>query len=209
MPPDHRLSDQQIADLKSWIDDGAAWPALVIPAGVDQSLDKRTVHEELKKSHWAWQPVNAVAVPELDPANPLFQWARTDVDKFIAKSLGERGLKPVSDASKAVLLRRLSYDLTGLPPTQEELLAFSLDESEKAIENVVDKLLSSKAFGNAGGGTGSMLPGMANQPVQRATFPIHMPGDIATTLSIQSITTNRTTFSYKSNLQVICCQPVQ
>ncbi len=49
MPPDHRLSEQQIADLKKWIDDGAAWPALVVPDGIDQSLDKRVVHEELKK----------------------------------------------------------------------------------------------------------------------------------------------------------------
>ncbi len=48
----HRLSEQQVADLKKWIDDGAAWPALIVPAGIDQSLDKRVVHEELKKNHW-------------------------------------------------------------------------------------------------------------------------------------------------------------
>ncbi len=151
MPPDHRLSEQQIADLKKWIDDGAAWPALVVPDGIDQSLDKRVVHEDLKKNHWAWQPLKRVAVPELDSSHSLAGWPRTDVDKFIASALGEKGLKPVPDASKAVLLRRLTYDLTGLPPTEEDLLAFTLDESDKAIENVVDKLLSSKAFGERWG----------------------------------------------------------
>ncbi len=151
MPPDHRLSEQQVADLKKWIDDGAAWPALVIPEGIDQSLDRRVVHEELKKSHWAWQPLQSVAVPNFDAAHPLAGWVRNDVDKFIAHGLDQRGLKPVKDASKAVLLRRLTYDLTGLPPTEEDLLAFSLDESDKATETVVDKLLSSKAFGERWG----------------------------------------------------------
>ncbi len=151
MPPDHRLSDQQIDDLKKWIDDGAAWPALVIPKDIDQSLDKRVVHEELKASHWAWQPLKSVTVPELEPDHPLASWARTDVDKFIAKGLIDNGLTPVGDASKATLLRRLTFDLTGLPPTEEEILAFALDESDNAVETVVDRLLASKAFGERWG----------------------------------------------------------
>ncbi len=151
MPPDHRLSEQQVADLKKWIDDGAAWPALIVPAGIDQSLDKRVVHEELKKNHWAWQPLKSIEVPQLDSTHPLARWARTDVDKFIAKGLTEKGLAPVDEASKAVLLRRLTYDLTGLPPSEEDLLAFTLDESEKATESLVDRLLASKAFGERWG----------------------------------------------------------
>ncbi len=72
-------------------------------------------------------------------------------DKFIAKGLTEKGLAPVDEASKAVLLRRLTYDLTGLPPSEEDLLAFTLDESEKATESLVDRLLASKAFGERWG----------------------------------------------------------
>lgn len=151
MPPDHRLSDQQIDDLKQWINEGAAWPPLVIPAGVDQTLDSRVVHQELKEKHWAWQPLSSVKPPELSADQPLSNWVRTDVDRFIASKLNENQLRPVDDSSKAVLLRRLSYDLTGLPPTSDELLSFALDESEQAVETVVDRLLASKAFGERWG----------------------------------------------------------
>ena len=151
MPPDHRLSEQQISDLKHWIDDGAAWPPLVIPTGVDQTLDGKLVHQELREKHWAWQPLQPATAPELAAEHPLAKWARTDVDRFIAARLHENGLQPVADANKSVLLRRLTYDLTGLPPTSDELLAFSLDESDKAIETVVDRLLASKAFGERWG----------------------------------------------------------
>ena len=151
MPPDHRLSEQQINDLKYWINDGAAWPPLIIPTGVDQTLDGKIVHQELKEKHWAWQPLQPARAPELAAEHPLAKWARTDVDRFIAAQLDENGLQPVADANKSVLLRRLTYDLTGLPPTSDELLAFSLDESDKAIETVVDRLLASKAFGERWG----------------------------------------------------------
>ena len=145
MPPDHRLSAQQIDDLKHWIADGAAWPPVVIPDGVDQSLDRRIVHEELKAKHWAWQPLQPTKAPELAADHPLANWARNDVDRFIASRLHQQGLQPVGDASKPALLRRLTFDLTGLPPTSDELLAFSLDESDSAVETVVDRLLASKA----------------------------------------------------------------
>ena len=151
MPPDHRLSEQQIEDLKHWIADGAAWPPVVIPDGVDQSLDRRIVHEELKAKHWAWQPLQPTKAPELASDHPLANWARNDVDRFIASRLHEQGLQPVSDASKPALLRRLTFDLTGLPPTSDELLAFSLDESDSAVETVVDRLLASKAYGERWG----------------------------------------------------------
>ncbi len=152
MPPDHRLSESQIADLKAWIDDGAAWPPLVIPKGLDQTLEPGAVpNSDLKESHWAWQPLQKVSPPELPAGSYGNTWAKTDVDKFVAAKLEENKLAPVEDASKSVLLRRLTYDLTGLPPTQEEVYSFLLDESPKAIENVVDKLLESTAFGERWG----------------------------------------------------------
>jgi cytochrome c553 len=152
MPPDNRLTEAQIADLKAWIDDGAAWPALVIPDGTDQTLEAGVVpHQELKESHWAWQPLKKVTVPEIAADSANAQWPRTDVDKFVLASLQSKNLGPVDDANKSVLLRRLTYDLTGLPPTQEEVLAFLLDESPKAVETVVDRLLASTAFGERWG----------------------------------------------------------
>ncbi len=152
MPPDHRLSESQIANLKAWIDDGAAWPPLVIPKGLDQTLEPGAVpNSDLKESHWAWQPLQKVSPPELAVGSFGNTWAKTDVDKFVASKLEANKLTPVEDASKSVLLRRLTYDLTGLPPTQEEVYSFLLDESPKAIENVVDKLLESTAFGERWG----------------------------------------------------------
>jgi hypothetical protein len=152
MPPDHRLSESQIADLKSWIDDGAAWPPLVIPQGLDQTLEPGVVpNPELKDKHWAWQPLPKVVVPELPTGSNGHAWAKSDVDNFIAAKLEENKITPVDDASKSVLIRRITYDLTGLPPTQEEVYSFLLDESPKAFENVVDRLLESTAFGERWG----------------------------------------------------------
>ena len=152
MPPDNRLTEAQIEDLRKWIDDGAAWPALVIPEGLDQSLEPgATPHQSLRENHWAWQPLKQVAAPELDADSPLAGWARTDVDNFVAAKLDENNLRPVEDAGKSILLRRLSYDLTGLPPTQSELLEFLLDDSPEAIETAVDRLLNSKAYGERWG----------------------------------------------------------
>ncbi len=152
MPPDNRLSEAQIADLKTWIDQGAAWPALVIPEGLSQTLEGGAeLHSELKEHHWAWQPFSEAKVPELAAESPLANWPRTDVDKFVAAKLLEQSLSPVEDADKAVLLRRLTYDLTGLPPTKEELLGFLLDRSPTAVEAAVDRLLDSPAFGERWG----------------------------------------------------------
>ena len=152
MPPDNRLSESQVADLKKWIDGGAAWPPLVIPEGLDQTLESgATLHEDLKQNHWSWQPLKQVTAPEIAPESPLASWGRSEVDQFIAAKLQENNLRPVGDANKAVLLRRLSYDLTGLPPTQSELLEFLLDDSPQSIETVVDRLLDSKAYGERWG----------------------------------------------------------
>jgi ParB-like chromosome segregation protein Spo0J len=147
MPPDHRLSEQQIADLKSWINRGAAWPALVIPKEIDQTLEAGVVpHQDLKETHWAWQPLREVVPPSLPKDSRLAAWPKNDVDIFIATKLAEKELTPVGDANKGLLLRRLFYDLTGLPPTEEDLLAFLLDDSSNATESVVNRLLESREY---------------------------------------------------------------
>ncbi len=152
MPPERRLSEEQIADLKRWIDDGAAWPPLVVPADVDQTLEAGVeLYKSLKENHWAWQPLQKVDVPKPSEDSPLANWPRDDVDQFVLAKLQENDLEPVADASKAVLLRRLTYDLTGLPPTESEILGFLLDDSTTAVETVVDRLLDSPAFGERWG----------------------------------------------------------
>lgn len=152
MPPKHRLSDSQIADLKAWIDDGAAWPPLVLPSNLTQTLEPGVIpHPELKENHWSWQPLAKTEVPSLAEGSPLRDWQRSDVDKFIAKKLEEERLSPVGDANKEQLLRRVTLDLTGLPPTIDELKAFLDDNSPRAFETVVDRLLSSQAFGERWG----------------------------------------------------------
>ncbi len=152
MPPDYRLSESQIQDIRTWIDGGAAWPPLVIPTDIDQSLDPNAkLHPELHENHWAWQPLSSPTVPVLPAENPLFKWPKVDVDHFIAQRLSQAELSPSSDAARATLIRRLSYDLTGLPPSEDDFLSVLLDDSPQAIESYVDRLLKSPAFGEKWG----------------------------------------------------------
>ena len=146
MPPDGRLTDAQVNDLKQWIQDGAAWPPLVVPGDVDQTLDGEKVHADLLASHWAWQPLASTTVPKLGDTDGLVTWPRTDIDQFIAAKWQEAGVTPVRDAQRVELLRRIYYDLTGLPPTEEELVTYLLDDSQDAYEKVVDRLLQSDGF---------------------------------------------------------------
>ena len=144
MPPKKRLSDEQVADLARWIKDGAAWPAV----GTTVSLGKaNATYAKLKKDHWAWQPLKDVAPPEVRDAS----WARDDVDRYVLAKLEEKGLRPVGDADRTTLIRRVTFDLTGLPPSPEEIEAFVADDSAEAFEKVVDRLLASPGFGERWG----------------------------------------------------------
>ncbi len=138
------LDEEQIAILTKWIKDGAAWPTLRVPA----SLGKvKPEYEKLKKEHWAWQPLTEPKVPPVKDA----AWSKDDIDRFLLAKLDEKGLKPVGDADKITLIRRVTFDLTGLPPTPAEIDAFVRDTSPKAFEKVVDRLLASTAFGERWG----------------------------------------------------------
>jgi hypothetical protein len=152
MPPDYRLSESQIADLKTWIDSGAAWPATEIPDDIAQSLQAGELpNAELKESHWAWQPLHTVAIPGANELGSLAAWPRSAIDALVAQGWVASGLEPVADSPRGVLLRRLSLDLTGLPPSEDQLLEFLLDESPQAVERVVDRMLKSHAFGERWG----------------------------------------------------------
>jgi cytochrome c553 len=138
------LSDEQVATLTKWIKDGAAWPAVRVPASLGKPKPE---YEKLKKEHWAFQPLARPAVPAVKDA----AWAKDDADRFLLAALEAKGLKPVADADKVALIRRVTFDLTGLPPTPAEIDAFVADGRPTAFEAVVDRLLASRAFGERWG----------------------------------------------------------
>ncbi|MCU0710465.1 MAG: PSD1 and planctomycete cytochrome C domain-containing protein [Pirellula sp.] len=150
MPPDYRLEEEQIRDIVKWIEDGAAWPELEIPADLNQSLHRSAISEQDIATHWAWQPLNVVSPPAAD-LNAATDWATNDIDRFIESQLSKNGLRPNAIANKSTLLRRITYDLTGLPPTETQLVDFLLDDSPKALEKMVDQLLESPQFGEKWG----------------------------------------------------------
>ena len=127
MPPKEKLSDDQIADLVRWVKMGALWP------------------EEL--SHWAYRPVRDIAPPVVGQK----LWVKSPVDSFILAKLEERNLAPAPPADKRTLLRRATFDLTGLPPQPEEIEAFLADETPTAFAQVVDRLLASPLYGQRWG----------------------------------------------------------
>jgi Protein of unknown function (DUF1549) len=118
-----------------------------------------------------------------DPKVPLVtrkSWPVTDVDRFILAKLEEKKLAPVPDARPVVLVRRLTYDLTGLPPTPAEIDAYIKDRSPAAYPRLVDRLLASPRFGERWGRHWLDVRDMENPPARRETFLIPTPGDTAT-----------------------------
>jgi cytochrome c553 len=138
------LSAQEIADVTKWIEDGAVWPVVRVPSSFGKPKPQ---YEKLKREHWAWQPLTDPKVPAVKDA----EWPRDDVDRFLLAKLEAKNLKPVSDADKASLLRRVTFDLTGLPPTLAEIDAVQKDDSPDAFVKVVDRLLAAPAFGERWG----------------------------------------------------------
>src|SRR5678815_5970295 len=95
------------------------------------------------KEHWSFIPATRPAVPLVKNT----KWARNEIDRFILARLEAEGLKPSAEADKATILRRVTFDLTGLPPTLAEVDAFLADKSANAYEKVVERLLSSPRYG--------------------------------------------------------------
>jgi mono/diheme cytochrome c family protein len=131
MPMGGRLADDQIATLKAWIEQGAEWPDAV---GATVTATK---------THWAFVPPLKPELPAVIHAN----WVRNPIDRFILARLEKEGLTPSPEADRVTLLRRLSLDLTGLPPSVEEVDAFVRDKSKNAYEKQVERLLASPHYG--------------------------------------------------------------
>jgi hypothetical protein len=139
MPPDgDRLSAAEIALVQQWIDSGAAWP--------ESEADRlaREGDRDPRLDHWAWQPVARPAVPTAPAADAP---VRNDIDRFIQFKLAASNLSPAPEADRRTLIRRLSFDLLGLPPTPEDVAAFVADESPDAYEKLVDRLVASPHYG--------------------------------------------------------------
>jgi mono/diheme cytochrome c family protein len=145
MPPKGRLSDQEVRTLTEWVKHGAPWPESPRPVQAGASdVSESGTPEPL---HWAFRPVHDPAIPAVKDAG----WPKGAIDRFILAKLEERGLRPVESAEKATLIRRASFDLTGLPPTPAEVRAFLDDDSRDAFARVVDRLLASPQYGERWG----------------------------------------------------------
>jgi hypothetical protein len=136
MPPAGPLDDAVVSDFVTWVSDGAAWPE-GSPVGASFVRAKK---------HWSFEPVRAVEPPP-DPSG----WSTNDIDQFVRAKLRERDVQPTATADKRTLLRRVTFDLTGLPPTPEEVGAFLADQSPEAFAKVVDRLLVSPRYGERWG----------------------------------------------------------
>jgi cytochrome c553 len=142
MPPKgDRLSDQQVADITEWIRRGAPDPRSLVAKG------SSSTYGGVGRDHWSFLPVRRQAVPLVADA----AWCRTPVDNFILARLEEGAMKPNPQADKYTLIRRATFDLTGLPPTEEEVQRFLVDDSPDAWAKVVDRLLASPHYGERWG----------------------------------------------------------
>ena len=136
MPPKYELEDREVSILKKWVRDGAAGPAKDMGETEFSQLGDQEAIFEKAKEHWAFQPVSKDEAPTVSHAT----WSNHPIDRFLFATMKEQGLSPSPEADTRTLTRRLSYDLTGLPPTDAGL--FELD-----FEGAIDKLISSSQFG--------------------------------------------------------------
>lgn len=144
MPPGEKLPDETIAHFEEWIRRGAPDPRIT---ATEPLFDPRDIDWKEEGKHWSYQPPKAHPIPDVSATN----WAWTDVDRFVLAKLEAAGLSPAADTDKSTWLRRVYLDLVGLPPSPGETLDFELDNSDKARERVVDRLLASPQFGERWG----------------------------------------------------------
>ncbi|MCB1233222.1 MAG: DUF1549 domain-containing protein, partial [Verrucomicrobiae bacterium] len=140
MPPEGRLPDPVIADFETWIAMGAPDP---------RDGESKLPREIAAENHWAFQPVKKPELPEVKDSD----WPKDRIDRFVLAKLEQNEMRPVGDADRRTLIRRATLELSGLPPTREEITAFLADPADDmaAFTKVVDRLLDSPAFGERWG----------------------------------------------------------
>jgi hypothetical protein len=156
MPPARRLPDAVVADFVAWVKNGAAWPAVSVRSSGFEA-----------QRHWAFQPVRRVT-PPADPSG----WAESPIDRFIAAGLRAQGLTPVASADRRALIRRVTFDLVGRPPTPQEVAAFLADSTPNAYEKLVDRLLASPHYGERWGRHWLDVARYADTAGDNADYPI-------------------------------------
>jgi hypothetical protein len=142
MPPGDKLAGAVTADFRRWIQMGAPDPR--------ESADARShvvpaPRDAKSRDWWSLRPISRPAIPALEPTRAV--WARTPIDAFILAKLREHGLSPAPEASRSTLIRRLSFDLLGLPPSHAEVQRFLRDDAPDAYERLVDRMLASPQHG--------------------------------------------------------------
>jgi mono/diheme cytochrome c family protein len=147
MPPPGKLPAGKIAAIRAWVAAGAPTPAAAESSTGVRSIATRGVITEADKNFWAFKPL---ANPK-PPAVSRKDWAANPIDAFVLDTMEKKGLEPASPADKYTLLRRATFDLTGLPPTEKEIADFLADRSPNAFEEVVDRLLASPRYGERWG----------------------------------------------------------
>lgn len=141
MPPDEKLSDDQITLLVKWVELGAPDPRTAEPVA---DVPEKTIFDlaSRRAEHWCWQPLARTMPPTEDG-----DWSRKDSDRYLLARMIEAGLSPAPAADKRTFIRRATFDLIGLPPTPTEVHAFLADHSAQAYEKLIDRLLESPHFG--------------------------------------------------------------
>ncbi len=152
MPPTGKLPPEKVAVLSRWVFLGAPWPSRDRAAAhATTASDANPVRSSLTSGPplWSLQPLRRPAVPE--PSADAFAtwsgWSCNPIDRFILQGLLDHGLSPAPEADKATLIRRVAFDLTGLPPSPDEVDAFLADDRPDAYERLVDRLLASPRYG--------------------------------------------------------------
>ena len=144
MPPKSRLDPETVAVLERWVAMGAPDPR---DASLEREAPKKEIDFHAARSYWAFRPLAGIAPPETRDAS----WPRNPIDHFVLAGLEARGLSPAPSVDARALVRRVHYDLTGLPPTPEVTEAFAIDPTPEAFETLVNDLLAKPAFGEKWG----------------------------------------------------------
>jgi hypothetical protein len=144
MPKGGKLKPAEVQALTDWVKMGAPWPEA--KAAAVQSSPVKAITPE-QRAFWSFQPLKDPAIPPVKEKS----WAKTNIDHFVLAKLEAKGMKPVGPADRGALIRRVTLDLTGLPPTPEEVDAFVSDKSPNAYEKVIDRLLASPRYGERWG----------------------------------------------------------
>jgi len=166
MPPDSKLSDTEVADLERWVKMRAPDPRTTDTIAAIKA--KSAINWDKASDFWSLRPLSAPSIPPVNDGS----WPSNDIDRFVLARLEAAGIKPAADANKPALLRRVTFDLIGLPPSPGEIAAFEADKSPEAFTRVVERLLDSPQYGERWGRHWLDVVRYADTAGDNSDFPI-------------------------------------